>query len=189
MNKMESFRITNMCATFNLSSKLNIEVFKEENHSFISELNYNPKSFNALFCKHVLGSPTFLLFSTGSVVIVGATSRDQLFDASEDLMRDLQHYSPEFGDFIDYRITNVCCSSEVPFSIDLIRMCQSENGHCSYEQEIIPNMIYHFEGIKFTICHSGKFYAPGFKSEDEARDKFRRVSEILQQYEKHDASC
>ena len=168
---MDSFKVTNVCAKFNLNRNVDLRLLRDSSLDCISSVKYEPWRFSAAICKYKENKLTFLVFRNGSVVIVGAKSVEQAIQSAEDFVVSFSNINC----LKDFKITNVCCAASLTFHVNLVKLVQSDPDKSCYEPELFANMNYIFEDIKFTISHNGKVFGTGFKTESQAIGIFQRL--------------
>lgn len=177
-----NIKITNACGRFNTGCKLNLSDIYE-NNQFIqfSSKTYNRKRFSALICKVCESSMTLLIFSSGVTVVVGSKSRKAIRDVAEDFVFCLIMLMNYNAKVLDFRITNLCFSTEFGQNIDFTLFAKEDKG-LSYEVEIFVNAKYKQNGYVFTITHKGKVYACGFKKKKHIIRETKILFEKLKKY-------
>ena len=71
------YQIDNITATIKVGHKINLKKFERQNR-YIEDIDYNPETFPGL--KITKNNLTYVLFTSGSINIVGGKSKKQIWD-------------------------------------------------------------------------------------------------------------
>lgn len=186
---MAMIKVTNVCAKFSLESPVNQRQFILKKLECLCDVRYDPSKFSAIICKFEGQRLTFLIFRNGKIIVIGAKSEDQARECSNVLVDEMRNKLRANYVMKDFKITNICCSSEIPYKLDLLKIAKDDPLNTMYETEIFVNLKYKFNNIKYTISHNGKIFATGFKSQSQAQENFDVLFEFLKIYAKHNAIC
>ena len=171
----------NVVATMNVKCKLDLkEIVTKSRNS-----EYNPKRFAAVIMRIRTPKSTALIFSTGKVVVTGASSVENAWISARKYVRILQKL--EFpAKFTDYNICNIvsCCNCGFPIRLESFAHFKPQNS--SYEPELFPGLIYRMKQPKVVILIfvSGKIVLTGAKSKQEIDQSFKLIWPILQKFKK-----
>lgn len=171
-------KIVNITATFRLSGPIDLIRMIEEESPFASP----NRGFSAVSLRLFTVTDlavTALIFSSGSVVLVGGKSVAQLAEARELMMTKTRlRASPVV-------IHNLACNFLVqPVTPERVyEVFKSSKRFClpSYEPELFPAVMVQERGQKRKACifHSGKINITGCKSWSEATKMRHRISKRL----------
>jgi transcription initiation factor TFIID TATA-box-binding protein len=126
---------------------------------------YNPEKFPGIVMRTQIPKTTFLVFSTGKMVITGAKSEAHITRAAKKAIKIIRGIGIKIPTYsID--IVNFVASGTLKTSIDL-NLATLRLGTSMYEPEIFPGLVYYMEDPRavFLIFSNGKFVCTGTKNE------------------------
>ena len=168
-----------MTASLRLSGKVDLSLLLHDNEIWAKQ----NRGFDAVSLRLFTVSDsavTALIYSSGSVVLVGGRSINQLKEAQTELMAKtgLQVAVP-------FVIHNIACSMTVS-PLHLFRLAQAlkmnpRYDDVSYEPELFPALSFKLKGTKRKACvfSSGKINLVGNKTIDEAKEMRHDVLSFL----------
>ena len=174
--------LTNMCARFSTGCPLDLEEIKNNEFYLMLSSKKFKKRFSALICKYKETNLTFLIFKTGTVCLVGGRSRQQLKNATYDLVYLLRTIGLYSANVNEYRLTNICVATNFNKRIDLIKLAENKPLQVSYETEIFVNAKYKQNGYVFTITHRGNAFCTGFKNKESIKEQMKILYKDLKPY-------
>ena len=176
-------KITNICSKFQTNCDLDLdELFDNDYYLIFSSKKYDKNKFSALICKYLNTKLTFLIFRTGTVVMVGAKSRKQSLHAANDLVYLLRLLSRYNAIVSCFHVTNYCFSAKLGQSIDLNKMKQDFPKQLFYEIELFINAKFHLNKYKYTITHKGKIFGTGFKNKSLIKPHLKQLITLIKPY-------
>ncbi|ETV70040.1 hypothetical protein, variant [Aphanomyces astaci] len=125
---------------------------------------YNPKKFAAVIMRLRDPKTTALMFSSGKIVITGASTEANCRLAARKYCRVLQKLNfPAQYDM--FKICNIMGTSDVRFPIRLEGLLNDHSRFCTYEPELFSGLIFKLVDPKLTflIFVSGKLVICGAK--------------------------
>jgi len=176
-------KLQNVVATVNLSCQIDLKTVAMRARN----AEYNPKRFAAVIMRIREPKTTALVFASGKMVVTGAKSEDDVYQAARKYGRTLQKL--EFPvQFKEFKVQNMVASCDVKFPIRLEGIAMAHEGFCSYEPELFPGLIYRVKAPKVVVlCFvSGKVVLTGAKSKADLYAAFEMMYPVLQQFRKGD---
>ena len=156
------YKIENVVATvsMNISERIDLVNISKK----IPESEYNPERFPGLVLRINKPKATFLIFSTGKMVVTGLRN-EEMADASTKkvigILRKIGVKLPE----PEVSVCNIVASGNLHINIDL-NMASIIMDNAMYEPEVFPGLIYRMPEPKcvFLIFSTGKVVCTGIKS-------------------------
>ena len=177
--------ITNICAKAKLSCLIDLNyIFKSENHLNFINKRYNPKKFVGLIVKIQSTNGTVLIFNSGSLILMGCKTIDDLFLTCNDIIKELRHIGYNNITIYNLKVTNYCAAMNLNERINLEKIANCYPKESSLEMEIFPGLKLTMNNIKYTIHYNGKFFGTGFKSIRQINKKFTKMKDFLLNYQK-----
>jgi transcription initiation factor TFIID TATA-box-binding protein len=164
-NYQINFKISNIVASTNLSSSVDIEKLARIVRGSI----YEPEVFSGLYFRLPNNQATITIFSSGKLVCTGAKSEkttkhsilETIFDLGKILSKEFSHDEIKFQ--------NVVATADFNTSIDL-EFFSKKLKNSKYNIDEFPCIFMHLErNITLLIFHSGKIVSVGAKSEKNAK--------------------
>jgi transcription initiation factor TFIID TATA-box-binding protein len=180
---LSNLKIRNVIASFRLHqppdlSKL-LRVFRNE--CFFQTINNPNYGFKVVAVKLARPKVTLLIYSTGSVVVVGGRSLDAPQSSYEILRRRLSKEDIDIGENVNVKIQNIVATSDVGSYIDIENFARKSGGglRTIYEPEQFPGVIVWFTVNSSTatilLFSSGKLVCLGLKTLREIKAAIRRL--------------
>ena len=186
-DKKIGIKTNNICAKFFSNVRINLnELFDEEINLFWFK-KYNKNRFSGLICKLFDGKTkkpsnlTYLIFSTGNIIICGGKTKNQIEQSTEKFIITLQKLYTN-AKIVELKFTNICCSIDFNTKIDLIKLYNDRKYQSSFEKELFVNLQYIFNGKHWTITNNGKVFAVGFKDHDKIVEYFENIKNDIKMY-------
>ena len=195
--------IRNVISTFNLKKRLQkMKLTTKQLHSFASAIQppnkatYNPERFNALITRmRESVRATTLLFPTGKIVCLGATSEQQsneaalafvsLLTQAYESARKGKTYLKRIGTY-EFQIRNIVGSATLPFKLDFNAFCRAYPRNAIYEPELFPGLHFRLDAgnIVCILFTSGKLIITGSKSQNEIENIYKHLFSFLEFFNK-----
>ncbi len=127
---------------------------------------------------------TALVFSTGKVVLTGAKSEHDSFQAAKIYFKTIQKIQEQSKlELTDFKIQNIVACGDAGFSIKLesLKEQHMKFARCHYEPELFPGLIYKLEVPKVTllIFTSGKIMLVGAKARKDVYVALQKIYPVL----------
>ncbi|TFG27068.1 MAG: TATA-box-binding protein [Promethearchaeota archaeon] len=171
------YKINNVVATvyLDLSEKLDLVNIARK----VPETEYNPEKFPGLVFR--LDSPraSFLIFSTGSMVVTGLKNVKLIDKAVSKLMKILKGFGLKLPE-PNIKIQNFVASGDLHIPIDLNKAVLLME-YAMYEPEVFPGLIYHMKDPKavFLIFSTGKIVCTGVKNEEMVKKAILKLNRLI----------
>ena len=181
-----SIKIQNIVAKVSFGQTLDIKKLLELGSPY--DVQYKPAMFPGVIVKE-WGGPTFLLFSSGKGVCVGARAVNKCVEAAERLHEKLVKHGMIDDQNITIEIQNVVASADLGFPVDMKRVAE-EMERIMYEPEQFPAAIHYMERprVAMLIFASGKMIIAGAKSEEEVVEAYRKMLIVLGQFREQEVA-
>ncbi|MFX1427300.1 MAG: TATA-box-binding protein [Promethearchaeota archaeon] len=158
------YKINNVVATgtLQISERLDLQKIAKK----FRDTEYNPERFPGLIFRQENPRVTFLLFSTGKMVITGLEAIQEAPVAANILKKKMK----KIGIKIltpTIKIQNIVANGDLHSRIDLNKAAIALE-YAMYEPEIFPGLIYNMKNPKavFLLFSTGKYVCTGVKNED-----------------------
>lgn len=178
--------IQNCVASVNLYTKINLNQIYQEliDDEFIT-VKYDQDSFAGVVLKIKDPKVTFLIFSTGKLVIVGAKSSSIIYEAVDKIIVILKTHEVQIEKKPEIIIQNVVASGSLMGKIVNLELASLWLESSMYEPEQFPAVIYKLTQPKavLLIFHSGNIVCSGAKSENMVHEAVRVVYNQLEEIE------
>ena len=168
------YKIENVVATVIMEITEKIDLTKIL--SKCEDVEYNPERFPGLIMRINEPKATFLIFTTGKMVITGLRRAD---DASLAVKKVIKYIKKAGINVSNPEITiqNIVASGDLHIYIDL-NMAAVVMENVMYEPEVFPGLIYRMGDPKtvFLIFSTGKVVCTGAKNKKIVRDAFLKLN-------------
>ena len=186
-------KITNVCARFNINFKPDLEniLINNKFDELFSSKVFNKSKFSALIAKFKGTKLTFLLFSSGTVVLVGGKTQKHIKESIKEFINLLNNIYSVKIEVTHYKITNFCCAADFKKQIDLVSLTRAFPLCTSYETELFVNARFkqYNEMTKkvviFTISHKGNVFCTGLSERKNINDEFNKLYNTLEPFFKN----
>ncbi len=168
------YKIENVVATVvvEITEKIDLNQIARRH----AEVEYNPERFPGLVMRITEPKATFLIFSTGKMVITGLRRAD---DASPGVKKVIKYIKKAGINVSNPEITiqNIVASGDLHTYIDL-NMAAIVLENVMYEPEVFPGVIYRIGDPKtvFLLFSTGKVVCTGAKNKKMVRDAFLKLN-------------
>jgi transcription initiation factor TFIID TATA-box-binding protein len=175
------FKVDNLVATVFLNIKGKIDLLKIARK--VVESEYNPEKFPGIVMRVLKPKTTFLIFSTGKMVVTGAKNEFELKTAVKEAIATIRGIGIKIPSY-SIEIVNFVASGSLNTPIDL-NLATLRLESSLYEPEIFPGLVYYMKNPKavFLIFSNGKFVCTGAKNEKIVK---RAVAKLKNQVESLD---
>ncbi len=168
------YKIENVVATVIMEITEKIDLTKISRK--YEDVEYNPERFPGLIMRITEPKATFLIFTTGKMVITGLRRADE---ASPGVKKVIKYIKKAGIDVSNPEITiqNIVASGDLHTFIDL-NMAAIILENVMYEPEVFPGVIYRIPDPKtvFLIFSTGKVVCTGAKNKKIVRDAFIKLN-------------
>jgi len=168
------YKIENVVGTVVLEIKekidLNIIARKHE------DVEYNPERFPGLVMRITDPKATFLIFSTGKMVVTGLRRADEAGPGVKKVVKRIKKAGIEVSN-PKITIQNIVASGDLHTQIDL-NMAAIIMEYAMYEPEVFPGLIYRMQEPKtvFLIFSTGKIVCTGAKNKEVVREAVLKLN-------------
>ena len=167
------YKIENVVATVIMEITKKIDLTKIARK--YEDVEYNPERFPGLIMRIKEPKATFLIFSTGKMVITGLRRADEASPGVKKVIK----YIKKAGINVDnpvITVVNIVASGDLHTFIDLnIAAIEMENA--MYEPEVFPGLIYRMRDLNtvFLIFSTGKVVCTGAKNKKIIEESFLKL--------------
>ena len=161
------FKIENVVATVIMEITEKIDLTKIARK--FEDVEYNPERFPGLVMRITDPKATFLIFSTGKMVITGLRRADEASPGVKKIMKSIKSAGINVSN-PEITIQNIVASGDLHTFIDLNKAAIiMENA--MYEPEVFPGLIYRMPDPKtvFLIFSTGKVVCTGAKNKESVK--------------------
>ena len=147
------------------------------------EGSYIPSEYTAMTQKFNNPKSTVIVFSSGNMTVMGASSRFNSLNRLLDMK--IAHNFPCFN----VRITNIVCTCKFP-PIDLREFYLFWSIYCLYEPRLFPGCTVKIPdtGMKVNVFSTGNVVLSGGSSTDAVVSSLTFVYDLIQQFNKKETS-
>jgi len=164
------YKIENVVATVVMDITEKIDLTKIARK--FEDAEYNPERFPGLVMRITDPKATFLIFSTGKMVITGLRRADEAGPGVKKIMKSIKKAGIDVAN-PEITIQNIVASGDLHTFIDL-NMAAIIMENTMYEPEVFPGLIYRMKEPKtvFLIFSTGKVVCTGAKNKKFVKDAF-----------------
>jgi len=168
------YKIENVVGTVEVEIKekidLNIIARKQVN------AEYNPERFPGLVMRITEPKATFLIFSTGKMVVTGLRRADEAAPGVKKVMKKIRKAGIEVAN-PKITIQNIVASGDLHTNIDL-NLAAVIMESVMYEPEVFPGLIYRMAEPKtvFLIFSTGRIVCTGAKNKEVVREAVLKLN-------------
>ena len=168
------YKIENVVATVIMEITEKIDLIKISRK--YDDVEYNPERFPGLIMRINEPKATFLIFTTGKMVITGLRRADDASLAVKKVVKSLKKGGINVSN-PEITIQNIVASGDLHIYIDL-NMAAIVMENVMYEPEVFPGLIYRMGDPKtvFLIFSTGKVVCTGAKNKETVRDAFLKLN-------------
>ena len=173
------YKIENVVATvvMEITEKIDLTIIARK----YEDVEYNPERFPGLIMRIKDPKATFLIFSTGKMVITGLR---RAVEAKPGVTKVIK-YIRKAGIKVDnpvITIQNIVASGNLHTFIDL-NMAAIVMDNAMYEPEVFPGVIYRMKEPKtvFLLFSTGKVVCTGAKNKEIVREAFIKLTQDIKE--------
>ncbi len=168
------YKIENVVATVVMEITEKIDLTKIARK--FEDVEYNPERFPGLVMRITDPKATFLIFSTGKMVITGLRRADEASPGVKKIMKSIKSAGINVAN-PEITIQNIVASGDLHTFIDLNKAAIiMENA--MYEPEVFPGLIYRMPDPKtvFLIFSTGKVVCTGAKNKESVKEAISKLN-------------
>jgi transcription initiation factor TFIID TATA-box-binding protein len=174
------FKIENVVGTVKVQSEGKLDLVHISRK--IPDVEYNPERFPGVIMRIENPRATFLIFTTGKMVLTGLKKASQAQAAVDKAVKKLNKTGVKVWD-PEIAIVNIVASGDLKVHVDL-NMAALVMEYAMYESEVFPGLIYRLQDPRavFLIFSTGKIVCTGIKDEESvgaAVEKLKKEIEEL----------
>ncbi len=168
------YKIENVVATvvMDITEKIDLNQIIRKHET----AEYNPERFPGLVMRITEPKATFLIFSTGKMVVTGLRRADQASPGVKKVMKKIRKAGIEVSN-PKITIQNIVASGDLHTNIDL-NMAAIVMEYAMYEPEVFPGLIYRMQEPKtvFLIFSTGRIVCTGAKNKEIVREAVLKLN-------------
>lgn len=177
IENLDQYEILNIVATINfkIKEKMDLNIIKQKN----SDAEYNPERFPGLVMRICNPKATFLIFSTGKMVVTGIRKVEDITRGVDKVIKNIKKAGIKVAN-PDITIHNFVSSENLHINIDL-NLAAIVMENVMYEPEVFPGLIYRMQDPKvtFSIFSTGMLICTGAKDEKMLRKAISKLKDII----------
>jgi len=162
------YKIENVVATvvMEITEKIDLNKIARK----FEDVEYNPERFPGLVMRISDPKATFLIFSTGKMVITGLRRADEASPGVKKIIKSIKVAGINVSN-PEITIQNIVASGDLHTFIDL-NMAAIVMENAMYEPEVFPGLIYRMKDPKtvFLIFSTGKIVCTGAKNKESVKE-------------------
>jgi len=162
------YKIENVVATvvMEITEKIDLNKIARK----FEDVEYNPERFPGLVMRITDPKATFLIFSTGKMVITGLRRADEASPGVKKIIKSIKVAGINVSN-PEITIQNIVASGDLHTFIDL-NMAAIVMENAMYEPEVFPGLIYRMKDPKtvFLIFSTGKIVCTGAKNKESVKE-------------------
>lgn len=173
------YKIENVVATVVMEITEKIDLVKIARK--FEDVEYNPERFPGLVMRITDPKATFLIFSTGKMVITGLRRADQASAGVKKIVKSIKKAGINVSNPV-ITVQNIVASGDLHTFIDL-NMAAIVMENAMYEPEVFPGLIYRMKEPKtvFLIFSTGKVVCTGAKNKKFVKEAFIKLNEKVRE--------
>ncbi len=168
------YKIENVVGTvvLEIKEKIDLNVIARKHE----DVEYNPERFPGLVMRITDPKATFLIFSTGKMVVTGLRRADEAGPGVKKVVKKIKKAGIEVSN-PKITIQNIVASGDLHTQIDL-NMAAIIMEYAMYEPEVFPGLIYRMQEPKtvFLIFSTGKIVCTGAKNKEVVREAVLKLN-------------
>ncbi len=168
------YKIENVVATVVMEITEKIDLTKIARK--FEDAEYNPERFPGLVMRIKNPKATFLIFSTGKMVITGLRRADEASAGVKKIIKSIKSAGINVSN-PEITVQNIVASGDLHTFIDL-NMAAIVMENAMYEPEVFPGLIYRMKDPKtvFLIFSTGKVVCTGAKNKKFVKEAFLKLN-------------
>ncbi len=173
------YKIENVVATVVMEITEKIDLVKIARK--FEDVEYNPERFPGLVMRITDPKATFLIFSTGKMVITGLRRADQASAGVKKIVKSIKKAGINVSNPV-ITVQNIVASGDLHTFIDL-NMAAIIMENAMYEPEVFPGLIYRMKDPKtvFLIFSTGKVVCTGAKNKKFVKEAFIKLNKKVRE--------
>ncbi|TES95716.1 MAG: TATA-box-binding protein [Promethearchaeota archaeon] len=173
------YKIENVVATVVMEITEKIDLVKIARK--FEDVEYNPERFPGLVMRITDPKATFLIFSTGKMVITGLRRADQASAGVKKIVKSIKKAGINVSNPV-ITVQNIVASGDLHTFIDL-NMAAIVMENAMYEPEVFPGLIYRMKDPKtvFLIFSTGKVVCTGAKNKKFVKEAFIKLNKKVRE--------
>ena len=173
------FKINNVVATVVMEISEKIDLVKIARK--FEDVEYNPERFPGLVMRITDPKATFLIFSTGKMVITGLRRADEASRGVKKIIKSIKKAGINVSN-PEITVQNIVASGDLHTFIDL-NMAAIVMENAMYEPEVFPGLIYRMKDPKtvFLIFSTGKVVCTGAKNKKFVKEAFLKLNRVVRE--------
>ncbi len=173
------YKIENVVATVVMEITEKIDLVKIARK--FEDVEYNPERFPGLVMRITNPKATFLIFSTGKMVITGLRRADEASPGVRKIIKSIKKAGINVSNPV-ITVQNIVASGDLHTFIDL-NMAAIVMENAMYEPEVFPGLIYRMKDPKtvFLIFSTGKVVCTGAKNKKFVKEAFIKLNEKVRE--------
>jgi transcription initiation factor TFIID TATA-box-binding protein len=147
----------------------------------IPDVEYNPERFPGVIMRIENPRATFLIFTTGKMVLTGLKKASQAKAAVDKAVKKLNKTGVKVWD-PEIAIVNIVASGDLGVHVDL-NMAALVMEYAMYEPEVFPGLIYRLQDPRavFLIFSTGKIVCTGIKNEESVGEAVQKLKKEIEE--------
>ena len=173
------YKIQNVVATVVMEITEKIDLTKISRK--YEDVEYNPERFPGLIMRIKEPKATFLIFTTGKMVITGLRRADEASAGVKKVIQNIKEAGINVSN-PEITIQNIVASGDLHTYIDL-NMAAIIMENVMYEPEVFPGVIYRMGDPKtvFLLFSTGKVVCAGAKNKEIVREAFIKLNKEIRE--------
>ncbi|KKN47519.1 hypothetical protein LCGC14_0662150 [marine sediment metagenome] len=173
------YKIQNVVATVVMEITEKIDLTKISRK--YEDVEYNPERFPGLIMRIKEPKATFLIFTTGKMVITGLRRADEASAGVKKVIQNIKDAGINVSN-PEITIQNIVASGDLHIFIDL-NMAAIIMENVMYEPEVFPGVIYRMGDPKtvFLLFSTGKVVCAGAKNKEIVREAFIKLNKEIRE--------
>ncbi len=168
------YKIENVVGTVvvEITEKIDLNIIARK----YEDVEYNPERFPGLVMRITEPKATFLIFSTGKMVVTGLRRADEAGPGVKKVVKKIKKAGIEVSN-PKITIQNIVASGDLHTNIDL-NMAAIIMENAMYEPEVFPGLIYRMQEPKtvFLIFSTGRIVCAGAKNKEVIREAVLKLN-------------
>ncbi|MHA1725898.1 MAG: TATA-box-binding protein [Promethearchaeota archaeon] len=172
------FKIENVVGTVTVDIEGRLDLVKIAKN--LPDVEYNPERFPGIILRIDKPKATFLIFSTGKMVITGLRKAIEAEKAVAKAVKKIKGAGIKISN-PQVKIVNIVASGDLHVAVDL-NAATILMEYAMYEPEVFPGLIYRIQDPKsvFLIFSTGKIVCTGVKDEKTAKRAVMKLYKQIQ---------
>jgi len=178
-NENTSLKIENIVASGSVADAIDLEFISDN----MKDCTFTKRKFPGAVCHMQNPKSAALIFASGRTVITGLRNPEDTTGALRNLLDRLRSAGITCRDKPQITITNIVCSSDLGYPLNLARIMVALMDHerVEYEPEVFPGLVCRISDPKivFLLFSSGKTIITGGKTMEDVRAGYAILQDKL----------